>query len=65
MFSRDCFIFLADDFGGLILYLGFLGLNWDIRATNMKKKTEEQTKKEETIDCLQGANPAFSLGLRA
>ena len=46
---------LGGDFGGLFLYLGFLGLNLEIWSKkNKREKNEEQTKKEETIDCTTG-----------
>ena len=38
MFSRGCFIFLGDDFGGLILYLGFLGLHWEVWSASVGKE---------------------------
>ena len=58
---------LGGDFGGLFLYLGFLGLfgfefgDLVQKKTNGKKKGE-QTKKEDKVDCLQGANPVLPQG---
>ena len=59
------FHFFWGDFGGLILYLGFLGLNleiWSTQKKQMRKKEKERAKKEEKVDCLQGPNPVLPQG---
>ena len=41
MLSKDRFIFLVGDFGSLILYLGFWGLDLEIWSKkHMRKKTK-------------------------
>ena len=47
------FVNVPGDFGGLILYLGFWGLD---------EGKSEKTKKEEKVHCLRGANPVLPQG---
>ena len=50
------------DIGGLILYLGFWGLDLAIWSKKQMRKKKEKPKKEETVHCLRGANPVVPQG---
>ena len=60
------FFFLGGggDFGGLILYLGFWGLDLEIwsKKSMRKKERNNQIKKEDKVHCIQGANPVLPQG---
>ena len=66
--KKRCFLgtvsfFLGCDFRGLILYLGFWGLDFEILMEKIEKKRErKQKKQDEKVDCLQGANPVSPQG---
>ena len=44
------------------MYLGFWGLDLESSQKKQMIKKGEKTKKEETIHCLQGANPVLPQG---
>ena len=66
--KKRCFLGTVSFFGGVILEVWFCILDfgvWIFRFFNVKFEKKREKKQEEKMDCLQGANPVFSLGLRA